>query len=172
MHVEILSADDVEKAVPRLADILIDAVASGAGVSFLHPLAREDAEKFWQSQIPGVRAKTTFILVSKNNRSEISGTVMLHKAWAPNQKHRGDVAKLLVHRDFRRQGAGSALMLSMEDLAIKLGLQMINFDAVAGGASDQLYRTLGYQVVGTVPGYAYSNMGDTLDDVIFFYKKF
>ena len=64
---------------------------------------------------------------------------MLHKAWAPNQKHRGDVAKLLVHRDFRRQGAGSALMLSVEELAKKLGLKMINFDAVAGVASDQLY---------------------------------
>jgi len=172
MHVEILNAEQAATSVPRLAEILIDAVASGAGVSFLHPLSQDDAEQFWRDQLPGVVAGKTFILICKDSLRQIMGVVMLHKAWAPNQPHRGDVAKLLVHRDFRRLGVGSALMLEMEKLAQKIGLRMINFDAVAGGAPDRLYRTLGYHVVGTIPGYAFSGQDNKLDDVVFFYKTF
>jgi GNAT superfamily N-acetyltransferase len=172
MHVSVLDAAEVESAIPRLSEILIDAVASGAGVSFLHPLAPEKAEQFWRDQMPGVKSGKTFILTCKDRFGKDMGVVMLHKAWAPNQPHRGDVAKLLVHRDFRNQGVGSALMHRMELLAQEKGLKMINFDAVAGGAPDRLYRTLGYRVAGMVPGYAYSSKGDKLEDVVFFYKTF
>jgi len=172
MHVEVMSVDDAAKAVPRLATILVDAVASGAGVSFLHPLLQTDAEQFWLNQLPNVKTGKTFILVCRDSLRQIMGLVLLDRAWAPNQTHRAEVAKLLVHSDFRRQGVGSALMQHMEKLAQKIGLKMINFDAVAGSPSDQLYRMMGYHIVGTVPGYAYSGTGEKLDDVVFFYKTF
>lgn len=172
MHVHVLAAEDATKAIPRLAEILIDAVAAGAGVSFLHPLSQQAAEEFWRDQIAGIQMGKNFVLVCKDSLRQIMGVVMLNKPWAPNQLHRGEVSKLLVHRDFRRQGVGSALMLRLEQLAQQMGLKLVTFDAVAGGGAEKLYLTLGYHAAGTIPGYAYSNTGDKLDDVVLFYKQF
>jgi acetyltransferase len=170
MHVRVLSAEKFALAIPRLAEILIDAVAAGAGVSFLHPLSEEDATAFWQGQLADVAAQKTFIFVCEEDKfKNIAGCVMLQKAWAPNQPHRAEVAKLLVHRDSRRQGVASALMLEIERKASDLGITLITFDAVAGGGAETFYRTMGYTPVGTIPGYAYSADGK-LDDTMFFYK--
>jgi GNAT superfamily N-acetyltransferase len=170
MHVRLLSAEKVELAIPGLADILIDAVAMGAGVSFMHPLSKADAVAYWQKQLPDVLAEKTFIFVCEDAKfASIAGTVMLQKAWAPNQPHRADVAKLLVHSNSQRQGVASALMLAVEKKATEIGLKLITFDAVAGGGAEKFYRTMGYQPVGIIPDYAYSGDGK-LDATMFFYK--
>jgi GNAT superfamily N-acetyltransferase len=170
MHVRVLSVEKARAAIPRLAEILIDAVAAGAGVSFLHPLSKVDAEAYWQNQIADVEAGKTFILVCEEEKaSTFAGTVMLQKAWAQNQPHRADVVKLLVHSNAQRKGVASALMLAAERKAVELGLKLITFDAVAGGGAEKFYRTMGYTPVGVIPGYAYSGNGK-LDDTMFFYK--
>ncbi len=170
MLVRSLGAEEAKIALPRLAEILIDAVASGAGVSFMHPLSKDDAETYWQNQLADVDAGKTFIFVCEKEKfTKIAGTVMLQRAWAPNQPHRADVAKLLVHRDSRRQGVASALVLAVERKAIELGLKLITFDTVAGGGAEKFYRTMGYTPVGTIPNYAYSGDGK-LDPTMFFYK--
>jgi acetyltransferase len=169
MHVKLLKPEQTESAIPRLSEILIDAVAQGAGVSFMHPLSLADAEKYWRDQMTGVAAGQTFIFTCVDRLGQISGTVMLQKSWAPNQPHRADVAKLLVHSDFRRQGVASALMLALEEHAVAIGLKLITFDAVAGGGAESFYRTMHYTPVGVIPNYAYSAKG-ALDDTMFFYK--
>jgi GNAT superfamily N-acetyltransferase len=170
MHVRILSAEEVPNAIPRLAEILIDAVAAGAGVSFMHPLSQSDAEHYWRSQIVDVASGKGFIFVCEDGKAgEIAGTVMLQRPWAPNQPHRADVAKLLVHRQHRRKGVASALMLAVEEKAKALGLKLITFDAVAGGGAETFYRTMGYTPAGVIPDYAYSGDGK-LDATMFFYK--
>jgi acetyltransferase len=171
MHVRVLKVDAVTTALPRLAEILVNAVAAGAGVSFLYPLSHKDAVAFWQNQIAGIQDGNTFLFVCEEERGgEIAGLVMLQKSWAPNQLHRADVAKLLVHSKFQRRGIASALMLEVERYAISLGLKLITFDAVAGGGAEKFYRTMGYTSVGIIPGYAYSGNGK-LDDTMFFYKS-
>ncbi len=169
MHVKLLSPSEAEQALERLSEILVDAVAHGAGVSFMHPLSRNDAHNYWRIQIGDVALYQTFIFVCLDRSSTITGTVMLQKSWAPNQPHRADVAKLLVHSDYRRQGVASALMLALEKYAVDIGLKLITFDAVAGGGAEGFYRTMGYVPVGVIPGYAYSGDGK-LDDTMFFYK--
>jgi GNAT superfamily N-acetyltransferase len=170
MLVQLLSAEDAAKAVPRLAEILIDAVAAGAGVSFMHPLSKGDATLFWRDHLPDIEAGKTFLLVCSNDAGVIVGTVMLMKAWAPNQPHRADVGKLLVHSQHQRQGVASALIHAVESHAAKIGLKLITFDAVSGGNAEAFYRTMGYHFVGIIPRYAYSGTGK-LDDTAFFYKE-
>jgi predicted N-acetyltransferase YhbS len=43
----------------------------------------------------------------------IEGTVQFHPAWAPNQPHRAEAAKLIVHRRGRQKGIGRALMRAL-----------------------------------------------------------
>ncbi len=168
MIVRILSAAEFEQQIPRLVEILIDAVDSGAGVSFMKPLLPDVAQDFWRGQISGIAAHSTFPLVAEIDGS-IAGIVLLMRAWAPNQPHRSDVAKLLVHQNFRRRGVATALMQNLEVKARALNQTLITFDAVANSPASAFYENLGFICVGTYPNYAYSGDGK-LDDTALFYK--
>ena len=162
-------AEAFEQRIPRLAEILIDAVAGGAGVSFLHPLSQQDAENFWRGQLDGIKAGMTFPVIAEH-QGETVGIVLLIKAWAPNQPHRADIAKMLVHSQHRRHGFATHLIRALEDKARALGLTLLTFDAVAGSGAAKFYERLGFIKVGVIPGYAYSGT-NTLDGTAFFYKK-
>lgn len=167
MIIRELAASEYELHVPRLADILVDAVDSGAGVTFMWPLKKAVAEGFWRKTADGVRDGSTTQFVGEEN-GVVAGTVLLQKAWAPNQQHRCDVAKLLVHREFRRRGLGTLLMQALEAKARALGLRLITFDTVAHGGSESFYRELGFTCAGYIPEYAYAK--GKLDDTALFYK--
>src|SRR4051812_36456607 len=79
-----------------LAGLLVDAVESGAAVSFVAPLSIERAEEWWRETITSAHPRA-IVLVARDTNG-IVGSVQLHPAWAPNQPHRGEIAKLLVHR--------------------------------------------------------------------------
>jgi len=96
--------------------------------------------------------------------------VQLHPAWAPNQPHRADVAKLIVHRRARRAGLGRRLMQSIEGAARQSGFTLLTLDAKQGGAAEQLYRDIGWTVVGTIPKYAVDTDGKTPHGTVVFYK--
>jgi acetyltransferase len=70
-----------------LAHILVDAVESGAAVSFLAPLTLELAEEWWRRTICASHSDAIFLVA--RDAEGIVGTVQLHPAWAPNQPHRG-----------------------------------------------------------------------------------
>jgi GNAT superfamily N-acetyltransferase len=167
MIIRELSASEYDSCVPRLAEILVDAVDAGAGVTFMWPLAQDVAENYWHSQFSGIETGQTVQFVAEEN-GVIAGTVMLQRAWAPNQPHRCDVAKLLVHRDFRRRGLGTRLMEALERKARALGLTLITFDAVAHGGAEAFYRDMGFTCAGYIPEYAYAK--GSLDDTALFYK--
>src|SRR6267378_1135962 len=74
----------------------------------------------------------------------IVGTVQLHAAWAPNQPHRAEVAKLLVHRRGRRAGLGTRLMRTIEDAARRAGFRLLTLDTKRGDVAERLYRRIGW----------------------------
>ena len=49
MIIKIVNAAEFELIIPRSAEILRDAVDSGASVSFLKPHGQTEAENFWRS---------------------------------------------------------------------------------------------------------------------------
>lgn len=152
-----------------LARLLVDAVDSGAAVSFVAPLTVEAAEAWWRATIAGAHGRAIF-LVARDGEG-IAGTVQLHPAWAPNQPHRAEIAKLLVHRRARRSGLGTRLMREIEELARNAGFTLLTLDAKRGADADHLYRRLGWTAVGAVPAYAVDPDGATPHDAVFFYKQ-
>src|SRR5262245_3223411 len=125
-----------------LAGLLVDAVESGAAVSFLPPLSLGGAREWWRQVISTADARAIFLVA--RDAEGIVGSVQLHPAWAPNQPHRADIAKLLVHRRARRSGLGAALMNAIEDAARNAGLGLLTLDAKRGGAAERLYRRTGW----------------------------
>jgi ribosomal protein S18 acetylase RimI-like enzyme len=167
MIIRELTVDEYEMRIPRLSDILIDVVEAGAGVSFMAPLSRDIADAFWRKQVSDISTGATHHFAAFVD-STMAGTVMLQKAWAPNQPHRAEVSKLLVHNDFRQQGCATKLMKALEEKAREMKLSLITFDAVTGSDAWRLYQRLGYQIAGDIPGYAMSPYGRMDDTTVFF----
>lgn len=150
-----------------LAGVLLDCVEGGASVSFLHPLEAERARAWWQAVADDVASGERVLLVAEDAAGRLVGTVQLVLAQPENQPHRADLAKLLVRRSHRRRGIAEALMRAADDEALACGKTLLVLDTASDGA-ERLYRRLGWQCVGTIPGYALWPQGGTCDTVIFY----
>jgi GNAT superfamily N-acetyltransferase len=161
-----LSAVD-EAQVAELADVLIDCVAGGASVSFMHPLGRERALGFWRRVARAVAAGERALIVAADEHG-LCGTVQLVLDQPENQPHRADVAKMLVHRRARRRGLGAALMQAAESAALACGKTLLVLDTVSGGDAARLYQRLGWTRVGDIPRYALMPTGEPCSTTVFY----
>src|SRR5438045_1217226 len=105
----VLDAAAATAAIDELSDVLVDCVAGGASVSFMLPFSRDDAKTFFEKVILSIARDETVLVAAKLN-GRIVGSVQLGLDMPPNQPHRGDVKKLLVHRSARDLGLGAKLM--------------------------------------------------------------
>jgi len=159
--------DASENVVHELTDVLLDAVQSGAGVSFMSDVRPEQIADWWRARFRESSPRAV-ILVARDERG-IVGTVQLQPAWAPNQPHRADVAKLIVHTRARGRGIARALMQELERQARMEHFTLLLLDTCKGGAAEQLYMSLGWRRVGEVPDFALNPDGSWCTTV-FFYK--
>lgn len=155
--------------VDGLAELLVDAVDAGAAVSFLAPLALDTARTWWRNAFANAHPRAVF-LVARDVHG-IVGTAQLQPAWAPNQPHRAEVAKVLVHRRARRAGIGRRLMEHIEHEARRGGFTLLTLDARKGGAAEELYRRAGWIHAGTIPRYALDTDGRALHDTVLYYRE-
>ena len=138
--------------IEGLAGLLIDCVAGGASVSFMHPLSHAKALAFWTGVGADVATGARALLVAEDD-SGIVGTVQLVLEQPENQPHRADLSKMLVHRRARRRGLGAALMQAAEQVARESGKSLLVLDTASADA-ERLYARLGWQPGGVIPGYA------------------
>lgn len=146
-----LNLDD--HALGGLAEVLVDCVAGGASVGFMAPFGRDDALAFWRGIALAVERGERALLLAEDARGRIVGTVQLGLAMPPNQPHRADLMKMLVHRAARRAGVGAALMRAAESTAVACGKSLLVLDTASADA-ERLYTRLGWQDVGVIPDFA------------------
>lgn len=155
--------------VELLASILIDCVAEGASVSFMAPLARAKAQVFWDGVLHYHANGERIVLVAEDAVSGmIVGTVQVVLAMPENQPHRAEIAKMLVHPSARRRGLGTLLMQAAEAVARSAGRTLLVLDTATGGDAERLYRRLGWQPCGVIPGYALRPDGIPCDTTFFY----
>lgn len=167
-----MGANDVD----ALAALLHACVHAGASVSFVLPFSHQDAKAFWSNQIlPEVAGENRRLLIARSGGNivgpSIVGTVQLDLATPPNQPHRAEVKKLLVHPEARRRGIARSLMAAVEVEALQVGRTLLTLDTVTGGAAEPLYLSLGYVVVGIIPGYALNFDSSVLESTTVMYKN-
>jgi ribosomal protein S18 acetylase RimI-like enzyme len=167
--IEALDAAAARDAVPALAAILHDAVSGGASVSFMAETTHAEMTGFWQGVAADVAAGTTTLLVARQ-AARIVGTVQVQFVGKPNQPHRAEIAKMLVHSKARRRGIGERLMRAAEDVARQAGRTLLCLDTDDAGAARRLYGRLGWVEIGTIPGFALYPDGRT-GGATFFYKQ-
>lgn len=153
-----------------LAELLADVVESGGAVSFMQPFSARDGLRFWREQVfPHVEAGHRLLFVA-SRADRLTGTVSLDIAAPPNQPHRGEVSKMMVHSGARRLGVGRMLMTRLEQEARALGKTLITLDTRTGDAAERLYASLGFVPAGTIPGYALDPDGAALHGTTYMYK--
>ncbi len=152
-------------AISELADVLVDCVEGGASVSFMLPFGRDDATRFFEKVIASVARDETVLLAAKLD-GRIVGTVQLGLDMPPNQPHRAEIKKLLVHRSARNHGVGAALMARAEAEAKQRGRVLLVLDT-AGSEAERLYVRGGWQRVGVISDYAMWPAGGFCDTTIF-----
>jgi GNAT superfamily N-acetyltransferase len=166
MEVRILDAGAAQDVLPDLASILADCVAGGASVSFMNPFGPGDALAWWHGIVEEVEAGRA-VLFGGWIDGRLAGTAQLWPSDKPNQPHRADVAKVLVHRDARNRGLGGALMMAVEEEARRRGLALLTLDT-ASGAAERVYTRCGWMCAGIIPGYALWPDGGYCDTVIYY----
>jgi ribosomal protein S18 acetylase RimI-like enzyme len=160
VRVRRVDGEHAAACIEALADLLVDCVEGGASVSFMLPLAREKAVKFWREVADSVSRRERVLLVAEDGEGKIVGTVQMITAQPENQPHRADIAKMLVHSRARRRGIAQRLMAQVENAARDEGKHVLVLDTVTGGAAERLYERAGWQRVGSVPNYALMPNGD------------
>jgi len=162
--------DELTSDLALLAELLHDCVHAGAGVSFILPFSRDDAAAFWRDKVlPGVEAGTRRVMIARRDE-RIVGTVQLDLATPPNQPHRGEIKKLLVHPSARRGGIARALMLAIEDEARDAHRTLLTLDTASAGA-EKLYASLGYVRVGVIPRFSLHPESLELEGTTVMYKE-
>ena len=166
IEVRRLEPNDLDRHLDGLAAVLEDCVAGGASVSYLAPFSRADARAAFEGFAAEAVAGRRLVLAAFAD-SEVVGTVQVVFAPQPNQPHRADIAKLLVHRSARRRGVAELLMERAEAEARAEGRTLLVLDTVTGDAAERLYSRLGWTRVGVIPGYALYPDGRLCDTTVF-----
>jgi GNAT superfamily N-acetyltransferase len=164
-----LGGAELQAQLDGLAGVLADCVAGGASVSFMAPFSHEQARAAFETWADEVEQGRRLIL-GAFAEGRLVGTVQVILALPPNQPHRGEIAKLLVHRSARKRGVAQLLMEQAESEARAEGKTLLVLDAVTGGDAARLYARLGWTTVGVIPDYALYPDGRPCDTT-FFWKS-
>ena len=156
-----------DREIRGLSDVLIDCVEGGASVSFMLPMSRAKAETFWRSVSASAARGERVVLAAEDAAGTIVGTAQIILAQPENQPHRGDLAKMLVHRRARRRGVGAALLAAAERSAFSAGKTLLVLDTASDDA-ERLYARQGWQRCGLIPNYALMPDGTPCATTIYF----
>jgi GNAT superfamily N-acetyltransferase len=166
IEVRRLGVTEVREQLEALAAVLHDCVEGGASVSYMAPFSLEDARRAFDGFVAEAEQGRRLILAAFVG-GDLVGTVQVIVGLPPNQPHRGEIAKLLVHRRARGRGIAQLLMEHAEAEARAEGKTLLVLDAVTGGDAARLYARLGWTTVGVVPGFALYPDGRPCDTTYF-----
>lgn len=152
--------------VSTLSEILVEVVAHGGSVSFMHPLAPEAARAFWDGALAAAGRGERVVLGAWDGEV-LAGTATLLLDCPPNQPHRAEIAKLMTRVSHRGRGVAAALMRKAEALAVQRGRTLLVLDTATEGGASGLYEGLGYVLAGTIPDYAFKPHGGLTGTMIY-----
>jgi ribosomal protein S18 acetylase RimI-like enzyme len=157
--------DSVETRA-QLTEMLIEVVADGGSVSFMHPLDAAAAGTYWAGALAAA-ARDERVVLGAREGNVLVGTVTLLLDLPPNQPHRAEVAKLMTRPSWRGQGIATTLMRAVETIAVELGRTLLVLDTAVDGGAAGLYQRLGFHLTGEIPDYAFKPRGGLTGTLIF-----
>jgi GNAT superfamily N-acetyltransferase len=167
IRVEELDQDGVEAHLDELAQLLLDAHASGMALGLPAPLSIEGARDAYAAAADRLAAGERLLLTAFEG-DELVGAVQLDRSGAGNSRHRAEVRRLVVRTDRRGAGVGRALMDAVAEAARALGLRLLWLTTHEGTDADRFYDRLGWSRVGVIPDYAELPNGELAANAFYF----
>jgi GNAT superfamily N-acetyltransferase len=164
IDVKALSASP--QIVAALGEILVETVAGGGSVSFMHPLEPATAQAFWSESLAAA-ARGERIVLGAYVSGVLVGSVSLLIDLPQNQPHRAEIAKMMTRPSHRGRGVAKALMRVAEDLAAQHGRWLLTLDTAAEEGAAAFYERLGFTHAGTIPDYAFKPHGGLTGTMIY-----
>lgn len=152
-----------------LSGLLVETVAGGGSVSFMHPLPPGDADAFWKDSLAAA-ARGERIVFGAFDGEALAGTVTLLLHLPPNQPHRAEIAKMMTRLSHRNRGVATALMQAAEAAATTRGRTLLVLDTAVEDGASKLYEKLGFQLTGIIPDYALKPHGG-LSGTMIYWKR-
>jgi ribosomal protein S18 acetylase RimI-like enzyme len=149
-----------------LSELLIETVASGGSVSFMHPLPFEMADAFWRDSLAAA-ARGDRVVLGAFDGATLVATVTLLLDVPPNQPHRAEIAKMMTRISHRHRGIATALMRAAEQIALQRGRTLLVLDTAVEFGASGLYERLGFNLTGIIPGYALKPRGGLTGTMIY-----
>jgi ribosomal protein S18 acetylase RimI-like enzyme len=149
-----------------LSEILVETVAGGGSVSFIHPLPLEAAAEFWRNALASAERDERIVLGAFDGET-LAGTVTLQLSLPANQPHRAEIAKMMTRPSHRRRGIASALLRAAEQMAIERGRTLLVLDTAVDEGASWLYEGAGYELAGIIPDYALKPHGGLTGTMIY-----
>jgi ribosomal protein S18 acetylase RimI-like enzyme len=165
-NIEIKALSPSPEIRAMLGEILVETVANGGSVSFMHPLSQEVAEAFWRDSLAAAGREERIILGAFDGRSLV-GTVTLLLSLPPNQPHRAEIAKMMTRVSHRHRGIATALLREAERMAIARGRWLLVLDTAEDEGAAGLYERLGFKLTGLIPDYALKPHGGLTGTLIY-----
>ena len=134
--IRIITAEETRAAIPDLCEVISDCINGGASLGFMLPFSPEDAVVYW-NEIADAVEKGGIILAVAEVEGKVLGTVQVGLASKPNQPHRGDLMKLIVHRSARGLGLSRLLMEAVETEAARRGRTLLVLDTATGSDAEK-----------------------------------
>lgn len=150
-----------------LSALLVETVASGGSVSFMHPLSLQDAGAFWRKALADADAGGRIVFGAFAGETLV-GTVTLLLDLPPNQPHRGEIAKMMTALAHRGRGVASRLMRAAEAAAAEHGRTILTLDTASDEGAAGLYEKLGWTRCGEIPDYAFKPHGGLTGTILYF----
>jgi ribosomal protein S18 acetylase RimI-like enzyme len=149
-----------------LADLLIETVASGGSVGFMHPLDRQTARAFWDDALASA-ARGERVVLGAWDGDALVGTVTLLLKLPPNQPHRAEISKMMTRVSHRGRGIATMLMQAAEACAVERARTLLVLDTAVEDGASALYERLGFTLTGVIPDYALKPHGGLTGTMVY-----
>jgi GNAT superfamily N-acetyltransferase len=169
LRIEELDATAVRSHLDALAELLLDAHASGMALGLPAPLtvdaAREAYARAANRLAPGER-----VLLAAFEGDELVGAAQLDRAEAGNGRHRAEVRRLVVRAERRGAGIGGALLRAVVERGRELDLRLLWLSTHDGANAERFYERLGWTRVGVIPDWAVLPSGELVGNSFYFFR--
>jgi GNAT superfamily N-acetyltransferase len=164
VSIRVIAARDLVEVLNDLTEVLVEVVNDCDPLGFMAPIDSDISRDYWISMLPELRSGKRLLFVAMSEGTVV-GAAQLAPSQRGNSPHRAAIEKVFVTRSARRHGVGTALMNSIESLALHYRRTLLTLTTRYDDATHRWYRSLGYNDIGVIPGWTIGPHGERYNHV-------